>query len=221
MNGADGRRVVFPRWANLARPALLALLVGTPLYLTALVYFGFSPLTTDVGYRPEQGVPYSHALHAGQLGMDCRYCHTTVERAAFAAVPAAKVCMNCHATVRTGSPRLTPIRDAGAGGPAVAWVKVHDLPDYVYFDHSAHVRRGVGCVECHGRVDRMEVVEQVAPLSMGWCLDCHRNPEAHLRPPELVTNMGWTANGDPAELGRTLRRDRGINPPQDCSACHR
>jgi menaquinone reductase, multiheme cytochrome c subunit len=220
MTGAsDG--FVFPRWANLGRVFLLAALLGGPVYLGVVFYLGGSPRTTDVGYRPEQPVPYSHALHVGQLGLDCRYCHTTVETAAFAAIPPAKVCMNCHARVKTSSPKLAPIRDAAAGGAAVAWVKVHDLPDYVYFNHSAHVRRGVACVSCHGRIDRMDVVAQVEELSMSWCLDCHRNPDARLRPPELVTAMDWKAPGDPAELGRKLRAERGIAPSQDCWTCHR
>ncbi len=195
--------------------------MGGLLYVTVLVYFGASPRTTDVGYRPEQPVPYSHALHVGQLGMDCRYCHTTVETAAFAAIPPARVCMNCHERVRAESPRLAPIRAAAKGGAAVAWVKVHDLPDYVYFNHSAHVRRGVGCVSCHGRIDRAAVVAQAEPLSMGWCLECHRNPDARLRPVDAVTAMDWVAPGDPAELGRTLRAERGIAPSQDCFTCHR
>lgn len=219
--GSATSRFAFPPWANILRPLLAAGLLGGPVYLAVLVTLGASPQTTDVGYRPEQPVPYSHGLHVGQLGLDCRYCHTTVETAAFAAIPPAQVCMNCHARVKTGSPRLQAVRDAAAGKAPVAWVKVHDLPDYAFFDHSAHVRRGVGCVSCHGRVDRMEVVEQEAPLSMGWCLDCHRRPEAHLRPPEQVTDMAWVPSGDPAAAGRARALDRGIHPPQDCSACHR
>ncbi len=153
---------------------------------------------TDVGYAPEQPVPYSHALHAGQLGIDCRYCHNTVETAAHAAVPPTQTCMNCHAAIRKESEKLIPVRASYATGMPIPWVRVHDLPDYVYFNHSAHVRRGVGCVSCHGRVDTMEVVYQAEPLSMGWCLDCHRNPERHLRPVEFVTEHGLGARGGPA-----------------------
>jgi hypothetical protein len=220
-NDAEPGRFQFPAWTNLIRPLLAVVLVTVPAYLVVLVWLGGSPKTTDVGYRPEQPVPFSHALHAGQLGMDCRYCHTTVERAAFAAVPPTQTCMNCHKQVRSASPRLLPVRESYASGLPIPWVKVHDLPDYTYFDHSAHVRAGVGCASCHGRVDTMEVVQQVQPLSMGWCLDCHRNPDPHLRPPELVTAMDWVAPGDPAEYGRRLREAAGIKPSVDCWTCHR
>jgi len=212
---------VFPKWANLLRPALAVGAVGGLLYAGAIVTFGFSPRTTDVGYAPLQPVPYSHALHVGRMGVDCRYCHTTVEDAAFAAIPPTQTCMNCHASVRASSEKLIPIQESYATGLPVRWVKVHDLPDYVFFNHSAHVRRGVGCVSCHGRVDAMEVVSQVEPLSMGWCLDCHRNPERHLRPPEAVTDMGWTPDEDQLALGLRLRAASQINPPTDCNTCHR
>ncbi len=214
-------RFVFPAWTNLIRPLLAVILVTVPAYLVALVWLGGSPKTTDVGYRPEQPVPFSHALHAGQLGMDCRYCHTTVEKAAFAAVPPTQTCMNCHKQVRSTSPRLLLVRESYASGLPIPWVKVHDLPDYAYFNHSAHVRAGVGCASCHGRVDTMEVVQQVHTLSMGWCLECHRNPDPHLRPPELVTAMDWVPPGDPAEYGRRLREAAGIKPSVDCWTCHR
>ena len=219
----DGHRArfVFPRWTNLARPLLAATLVAAPVYLVTLVWLGASPRTQDVGYAPRQPVPYSHALHAGELGIDCRYCHNTVESAAMAAVPPTQTCMNCHAKVRTASPKLTAVRESYATGMPVPWVKVHDLADFVYFNHSAHVVRGVGCVECHGRVDKMEVVSQVERLSMEWCLDCHRDPDAHLRPPEVVTRMDWVAPEDPAVYGRKLREAGGIAPSVDCWTCHR
>ena len=211
----------FPRWTNTLRPVLGAVLVLGPAYVVVLLAYGASPRTTAVGYRPTQPVPYSHALHAGQLGIDCRYCHNTVEVAAHAAIPPTQTCMNCHAKVRAESPKLLPVRESYATGMPVPWVRVHDLPDYVYFNHSAHVRRGVGCVECHGRVDTMDVVAQAQPLSMGWCLDCHRNPDAHLRPPEAVTKMDWVAPEDPATYGRRLRQANNINPSTDCWTCHR
>src|SRR5512143_1861260 len=180
---------VFPRWANKTRQITGAVLGGAPVYLTAFVWYGFSPKTTDVGYQPQQPIPYSHALHAGQMGMDCRYCHNTVDVAAFAAAPPTQTCMNCHARVRTKSPKLEVLFESAKTGKPIEWVKVHDLPDYVYFNHSAHVTRGVGCVSCHGRIDQMEEVFQKEPLSMGWCLTCHRDPEPNLRPPDEVTNM--------------------------------
>ncbi|HQT94031.1 MAG: cytochrome C [Acidobacteria bacterium 21-70-11] len=212
---------VFPKWTNLLRPVLAATLVLVPAYLVVLLAYGASPRTTNVGYRPVQPVPYSHALHAGQLGIDCRYCHNTVEVAADAALPPTQTCMNCHARIRTTSPKLLPVRESYATGLPIPWVRVHDLPDYVYFNHSAHVRRGVGCVECHGRVDTMDVVTQVHRLSMGWCLDCHRHPEPHLRPPDMVTKMDWVPPEDPETYGRQLRQANNINPPTDCWTCHR
>jgi hypothetical protein len=219
--GGHDEPFVFPKWTNVLRPALAVVLVVVPAYLVVLLAYGGSPRTTNVGYRPVQPVPYSHALHAGQLGIDCRYCHNTVEVAAHAAVPPTQTCMNCHAKIRTTSPKLLPVRESYATGLPIPWVRVHDLPDYVYFNHSAHVRRGVGCVECHGRVDTMEVVTQVHRLSMGWCLDCHRHPEPHLRPPEMVTKMDWVAPEDPETYGRQLRLANNINPPTQCWTCHR
>ncbi len=213
--------LIFPEWTNILRPAVAAAAVGGLVYVTILVWFGFSPKALEVGYQPEQPVPYSHALHVGQLGLDCRYCHTSVEVAAKASIPPTQTCMNCHSNVRTNSEKLIPIRESFATGMPVEWIRVHDLPDYVYFDHSAHVRRGVGCVSCHGRIDTMEVVYKAEPLSMGWCLDCHRNPEQHLRPVEFVTQLDWVPEKDQLALGTELREINDIDPPQDCNTCHR
>jgi hypothetical protein len=214
---------VFPRWVDELKPLVLGLGLGLPVFLVFLVWYGGSPATTDVGYAPAQPVPYSHALHAGEMGIDCRYCHTTVEIAAHAAVPPTQTCMNCHTNIRATSPKLLPVRESNATGMPVPWVRVHDLPDFVYFNHSAHVRRGVGCVECHDRIDKMEVVYQAKKLSMGWCLDCHRHPDAHLRPPEFATQMDWQppAGMDRAAFGRTIRDQLKLNPSEDCSTCHR
>lgn len=219
-SGSQGR-FAFPRWFNHLRTVAAVAAVMVPLYLLLLIYGGFDPRTTAVGYEPVQPVPYSHALHVGQLGLDCRYCHTTVEQAAFAALPPTQTCLNCHQQIRKESPKLLPVRESYATGKPVPWVKVHDLPDYVYFNHSAHVTRGIGCVSCHGRVDKMEVVQQAEPLSMAWCLDCHRRPEQHLRPVEQVTAMDWVPNEDQLSLGRRLRQAHQINPSTDCSTCHR
>jgi menaquinone reductase, multiheme cytochrome c subunit len=186
------KRFEFPRWSNYALPAIAVMAMGGALYMPVAVGLGFSPKTTAVGYAPEQPVPYSHALHAGKLGMDCRVCHSTVEKAAFAAIPPTQVCMGCHSTVWKDSPRLAPIRESFATGKPVLWNKVHDLPDYAYFNHSAHVSKGVSCVKCHGRIDQMDVVQQVTPLSMGWCLECHRDPAKNLWPVEHVTHLGWS-----------------------------
>jgi hypothetical protein len=213
---------IFPRWVDSLKPIVGGLVMLAPVYGVALVYYGGSPTTTDVGYRPAQPVAYSHALHAGELGLDCRYCHDTVEDAAHAAIPATETCMNCHAAIFPDSVLIAPVRESWQSGLPIPWIRVHDLPDYAYFDHSIHVRRGVGCAECHGRIDRMEVVYQAEPLSMGWCLDCHRDPAPRLRPLAEITNMSWPPAGtDRRALGQELAAAYGIRAPEDCSACHR
>ena len=186
---------VFPRWSNALLPAVGAVGLVVPLYVVFVVAYGFSPLTTDVGYQPIQPVPFSHALHAGELGLDCRYCHNTVERAPKAAVPPTQTCFNCHTQIHKDSPKLDPLWESYETGMPVEWIRVHDLPDFTYFNHSAHITRGVSCVECHGRIDKMEVVTQHERLTMGWCLDCHR--------------------GDPG----SATYDRG-GPLTDCAVCH-
>lgn len=211
----------FPRWIDRLRPLAGVALAIVPAYLIFIAYYAGSPTTLDVGYSPDQPVPYSHAQHVGDLGIDCRYCHNTVESAAFAAVPPTQVCMNCHTRIAVNSAKLLLVRESAASDLPIRWVKVHDLPDYVYFDHSAHVTRGVGCESCHGRVDTMERVSQVERLSMGWCLECHRHPEPHLRPPELATQMGFKPQEDPEVYGARLRIENDINPPTSCSTCHR
>lgn len=205
---------LFPRQLN-----FLALAVGVALLaagggLTFVVWYYFSPSNTQVGYAPEQPVPYSHRLHVGQLGMDCRYCHVGVEKGAAASIPPTQTCMGCHAQVRSDSPRLEALRTSWESGMPMEWVRVHKLPDHAFFDHSVHVSAGVGCVECHGRIDQMEVVRQEEPLSMGWCLDCHRDPEPRLRPPDEVTNMTWDDEDWVADA-------ESVNPPEYCSGCHR
>jgi menaquinone reductase, multiheme cytochrome c subunit len=199
-----------------------AMLVVVLLYVGGIFAAGASPWTTDVGYAPQQPVAYSHALHAGKLGLDCRYCHNTVERTAAAAIPPTQTCMNCHTRIRAEGVKLAIVRDSAKSGLPIHWVRVHDLPDYVYFNHSAHVTRGVPCASCHGRVDQMDVITQVQPLSMGWCLDCHRAPEKHLRPVKDVTRMDWALTPEQQlEVGRAMVKDLGIKPSTDCSTCHR
>lgn len=182
-----------------------------------------SPSVLKVGYQPVQPVPYSHKLHAGNMGMDCYYCHYTVYKAAYAAIPPTQVCMNCHTRVLPQSPLLEKVRNSYATGEPVQWVRVHKLAEYVYFNHSAHVNAGVSCVSCHGRVDQMVQVRQAKPLNMDWCLDCHRNPAPNLRPVQFVTKLDWTPpNGENAtEIGRRIVAEKHINPPVNCSGCHR
>ncbi len=227
---------MFPKWTNKVRLILAGLVVVVPLYVFLVGTYAASPQATAVGYAPVQPVPYSHAMHVGQLGIDCRYCHTTVESAPHAAIPPTQTCINCHSQqngVRVKTPTNTPnpnlqlvearyygTENEPAGLP-IPWVRVHDLPGFVYFNHSAHVNKGVGCAECHGRVDEMAAVEQVAPLNMGWCLDCHRDPYPRLRPLEEITNLAWTYQGDRAQLGRELAKKYDVKPRTSCYTCHR
>jgi len=193
-------------------PVIGAVLIGT------VWYFG-SPEFTDVGYQPEQPVPFSHKLHAGELGLDCRYCHNTVEVASAAAIPPTSTCMNCHSKVKVESEKLALVRDSAQTGKPIEWVRVHMLPDYAFFDHSIHIAAGLGCATCHGRIDQMDVVSQVKPLSMAWCLECHRDPGPNLRPRTEITNMAFDVTQyDPAS---DKTRTRKLSPPNHCSGCHR
>jgi hypothetical protein len=215
---------VFPEWSNMLLPALCVFAAVAPLYVAFVVAYGFSPVTTDVGYQPVQPVPFSHEVHAGQLGMDCRYCHNTVEHAAKAAIPPTQTCFNCHTQIHKDSPNLEPLWTSYETGKPVEWVRVHDLPDYTYFSHAAHVTRGVSCVECHGRIDKMAVVFQQETLSMGWCLNCHRDPEPSLRDPDLVTDLAWGFGRDEDERradGHEWLLINQIEPSVRCSTCHR
>ena len=208
---------IFPRSLN-KLPMLLGA-VGTvvPAILVAAVWYYVTPKHFQVGYQPTQPVPYSHRLHVGQMGMDCRYCHANVEVSAKAMIPPTQVCMGCHAMVRTDSARLAPVRASFESGKPIEWVHIHHEPGYVYFDHSAHLAAGVGCVTCHGRIDRMEVVRDEMPVtSMGWCLECHRDPKPNLRPKDQITNMDWKASDAPAGWAAP-----DVHPPTHCSGCHR
>lgn len=239
---------VFPKWFNSIRVVIAVVVVVGGGYAASMFALAASPKTTDVGYQPIQPVPYSHKLHVTELGMDCRYCHNTVQQAAHAAIPPTQVCMNCHANIRANSAKLRLVRESNTEGKPIEWIRVHDLPDYSYFDHSAHVGRigwGIGCTTCHGRVDKMGqerlqfgeatqreregtvvpsmekvYVYQVETLSMGWCLECHRNPERYLRPASEVFNMGWQA-ADQMQTGTDLKSKYNVNPSTDCNTCHR
>ncbi|MFT4703710.1 MAG: hypothetical protein ACI81R_001402 [Bradymonadia bacterium] len=212
---------VFPRWINQLPFAIAAALPIVGLVVVCSVWYWFSPKFTDVGYQPEQPIPFSHSLHAGDMEMDCRYCHNTVEVAAHAAVPPTQTCMNCHVTVAPESDVLAPVRAAYATDEPMEWVRVHMLPDYAYFNHSVHVAAGVGCTSCHGRIDEMAVVYQHEPLSMGWCLDCHRDPEPNLRPLSEVTNMAYEPEAAGYDHSADPARERELVPPQHCGGCHR
>src|SRR6059058_1563779 len=165
-----------------------------------------SSWATQAGVAREQPVPFSHAHHVGDVGLDCRYCHTTVETSGFANVPPTKTCMNCHSQIWSTSPTLEPVRASLRSGESIRWTRVNDLPDFVYFDHSIHVNKGVGCYSCHGAVDRMPLMYAAHTLQMEWCLECHRNPEKELRPREQVFNMEYVPPQDQATLGAKLAK---------------
>ncbi|HEV2696077.1 MAG TPA: cytochrome c3 family protein [Verrucomicrobiae bacterium] len=203
--------------AGLAAGAVAA---GVTIYLT--------PKYTRAGYQPVQPVPFSHNIHAGQLGLDCRYCHNGVEKSWFANLPGASTCMNCHSLVLKDDPRLAIVRNSASNNVPIPWVQVHKTPDYVYFNHSVHVTRGISCVECHGRVDQMDEVRHDKSFSMSFCLDCHRDPASHIRPTDKVTKLDWqwSTNSYEAdrlqqENGKKFVHDWKVESLQSCSACHR
>ncbi len=221
---------IFPRGSNfLPLKIAFCLLVLGGATSTGLWYY-FTNKYTNVGYQPTQPVPFSHEIHVKQVGMDCRYCHSFVEVAAHSNIPTTQVCMNCHQQIQKDNPKLQAVRDSWTTGQPIQWVQIHKTPDYVYFNHSAHVNRGVSCVSCHGKVNEMAEVYHAKPLSMSWCLDCHRNPEEALRPLNQITNLDWepkTKEGQSVadaqrELGSKLKADWAINPPdKNCFGCHR
>lgn len=200
----------------------VALLLTIVSVVTGVYYYAM-PSYTRVGYAPAQPVAFSHKIHAGQLGMSCLYCHNHVEESPHSNVPTSQVCKSCHAQIKADSPLLAQVRDSWESGKSVPWERVHKVPDYVFFNHSVHVKRGVGCVSCHGKINEMPVVRHDQPLSMGWCLECHRNPEKHLRPVGEVTNLNWApSNGQNQEqIGKQLLDLYKINAPKHCGGCHR
>jgi hypothetical protein len=190
----------------------------------ALYVVGWSPYVTQEKVARVQPVQFSHAHHAGQLGIDCRYCHTSVETTPFAGIPPTKTCMNCHQEIWVGASALELVRSSYRTGAPIAWERVDNLAQFAYFDHSIHINKGVGCVECHGRVDEMPFTYQDKPLLMGWCLDCHRDPKPHLRPRDEIFNMAWQPSGDAQALADQLYTDYHIRSSHEltsCSTCHR
>ena len=217
------------------------LILGAPLLFAStavgLAAFYRSGYATGMNEVVEQPVPFSHMHHVGQLGIDCRYCHTSVEVSGFAGIPPTKICMNCHQQIWTGADLLEPVRESYKLDKPIVWKRVHNLPHYTYFNHSIHIAKGVGCIECHGRIDEMPLVFQSKTLLMEWCIDCHKQPDSHLRPREEVFNMKWTPGQktinrktgeaypiDPLELATMLKVNHGVRDAMtltSCSICHR
>ncbi len=201
--------------------AILALAIGS--LLVAGVY-ARSQYSTDVARTPLQPVPFSHKHHAGDLGIDCRYCHTTVETSAEAGMPPTHTCMTCHSQIWTNAKMLEPVRESLANDRSLVWQRVIRVPDYVYFRHNIHIAKGVACVECHGRIDRMPLTYRAKPITMKFCLDCHRDPGPHLRPREAVLDFGWQPPADRKALEQKLMRLYDIHSPRtltECGVCHR
>lgn len=212
---------IFPRWTNRLPLIFTVGFLFAVALIVFLIWYYFSPWFTDVGYRPEQPVAYSHAFHAGELGLDCRYCHIGVEESSVAMIPPTKTCMNCHILVKPESEKLARVRESWETGRSLDWIRVHDLPDFAYFSHIPHIEAGVGCASCHGNIATMEVVELREPMSMKWCLACHRDPAPHLRPVAAVTDMDWTPAADQAQRAADWIKERQLYPPVECSGCHR
>jgi hypothetical protein len=187
----------------------------------ALSELNHSDYSTRAMVPVEQPVPFSHEHHVGGLGIDCRYCHTTVENSSFANIPPTKTCMNCHSQIWNTSPTLEPVRESFRTDRSIRWIRVHDLPDYVYFNHSIHVNKGVGCTTCHGPVNKMPLMWQHASLQMEWCLECHRNPELFVRPKSEVFSVAWQPPADQEAMGRKLVAEYKIQSLTSCSTCHR
>ncbi len=189
--------------------------------LLVLGLFVRSSYATGVGTYVDQPVPFSHKHHVLDDGIDCRYCHTTVETSAFAGIPPTKICMNCHSQIWAQSPVLAPVRNSFASGNPIPWNRVNSLPDFVYFNHSIHVAKGIGCVSCHGQIDEMPLTAKAQSLQMSFCLDCHRNPAAYVRPRDQVFSMTYQPPADQMALGAKLVKEYDIQIRTDCTVCHR
>jgi hypothetical protein len=213
---------LFPKWSNtvfwIVTVLTLALLLGGTAFLMAWVR---TPQITGQYDPLPQPIDFDHRHHVADDGIDCRYCHDLVDRSPFAGVPPTERCMNCHNQIWNTSPLLEPVWSSYFTNTPIAWVRVHILPDFVYFSHQIHVNKGIGCESCHGRVDRMARVYQAEKLQMGWCLDCHRNPQNHLRPLDAITAMGWVPPRPQEEIGRELMEKYRVRRLVSCTTCHR
>lgn len=216
---------IFPPRSNMfARASILGVLVLTAVVTGLLVLWTHSSAFNKVGVTIPQPVPFPHSLHVTVVGLNCRYCHDSVDKSSFADLPPTQTCMSCHSQVKTESPLLAPVRESWSSGKPIEWNRVNDLPDYVFFNHQIHVKKGVGCETCHGRMDTVATAVKAETFYMAWCLDCHREPEKYLRPVDKVYDMGYKPAEDQKTLGKRLVAEYGVMPPSqlmNCSICHR
>ncbi|WP_437805527.1 cytochrome c3 family protein [Sorangium sp. So ce1078] len=213
---------VFPRWSNTAfRLAIAAVLLGGAAAVAAPMIYVRTDWNTGQNLPVQQPVQFDHRHHVQDDAIDCRFCHYTVERAGTAGMPSTALCMGCHSQIWNQSPKLELVRSSYFSDTPIPWNRVNDIPDFVYFNHAIHVNKGVGCVTCHGRVDQMPDVYKVSPMTMGWCLDCHRAPERHLRPLSAIADMDWDAGPDAERIGRQIAQELGVRSLLHCSTCHR
>jgi hypothetical protein len=217
-------QIFHPSTNTISRISIFGGLLGVVILIGLLLGVQRSSWNTGRDVVVTQPIQFSHKHHVGDDGIDCRYCHTTVETSAFAGVPPTKTCMNCHSQLYADSPYLEPVRESFRSGEPLVWNRVHRVADYVYFNHSIHVNKGIGCETCHGRVDQMPLIRRVASLQMEWCISCHRNPIPNLRPESAIFTMGWQPRADQEDQGQKLAREYHIRPPMaltSCSTCHR
>ena len=213
---------LFHRSANsLAKVSLTGLVILAGATLIAAYTLDRGSYTTDVAVVKPQPVPFSHKHHVTDDGIDCRYCHTSVETSSYAGIPATEICMSCHSQIWTNAALLEPVRASFRTGESLSWTRVHDLPEFVYFNHSIHINKGIGCASCHGRVDQMPLMFKVNTLYMNWCIECHRNPWKYVRPREQVFNMAYEPPANQEEFGKQLVKEYKIQSLTDCWTCHR
>jgi hypothetical protein len=213
---------IFHRSANnIARISLAVIVLSVAVIVAAAYRTDRGSFITRVGMFREQPVPFSHKHHVSDDGIDCRYCHTSVETSQFAGIPPTETCMTCHSQIWSNAEILAPVRASFSTDRSLSWTRVHDLPDFVYFNHSIHIHKGIGCSTCHGRVDEMPLTHSVNTLYMMWCINCHRQPDQYVRPRERVFDMTYEVPANQTELGRRLVREYNIQSLTDCVTCHR
>jgi len=214
-------QIFHPSTNTISRLSIFGGVVFLALASYVLYEIGQSPYYTEQDVALVQPVPFSHRHHAVELGIDCRYCHTTVETSAYAGIPPTETCMTCHSQIWTGAPMLEPVRQSYLTGKSIEWMRVNKLPDFVYFNHSIHISKGIGCTTCHGQVGTMPLTWAATTMQMSWCVDCHRAPEKFIRPRDQVFNVNYNPPSNQAELGERLVREYKAQKLTNCDTCHR